>query len=142
MAGWFGLALDETRARFRANLEVDGVPPFWEDRLYGPAGTFIPFKVGDVVFEGVNPCQRCVVPERNPWTGETGAAFNKQFAELRRRHLPRWADVSRFNHFYRLATNTRLAAGHKGNTVSVGEELKIVGSAAVQMPAAAARPKL
>ena len=33
VADWFAISLEEARARFRANLEIDGVEPFWEDRL-------------------------------------------------------------------------------------------------------------
>jgi hypothetical protein len=40
IAGWFpGLGPDDCRRRFRANLVVVGVEPFWDDRLYdGPGG--------------------------------------------------------------------------------------------------------
>jgi len=34
---WFsGVTLNESRERFRATLEIDSVPAFWEDRLFGP----------------------------------------------------------------------------------------------------------
>ena len=51
---WFpGLSLDETRRRFRTTLEIDGVPAFWEDRLFGFQNTYaVRFRVGDVDFEG------------------------------------------------------------------------------------------
>ncbi len=40
VAGWFpGLSVDDARVRFRATLEIGGVEPFWEDRLYGRAGS-------------------------------------------------------------------------------------------------------
>ena len=35
VAGWFDLTLEQTRARFRANIEIGGVPAFWEDAFYG-----------------------------------------------------------------------------------------------------------
>jgi uncharacterized protein YcbX len=108
VADWFGLTLDQTRARFRANLELGGVPPFWEDRLYGLRGTTMRFSIGDVLFDGINPCQRCVVPARDPITGLSVPDFAKRFVELRRKHLPDWAESSRFNHYYRLAINTKL----------------------------------
>ena len=63
---WFGLKIDDVRRRFRTNIEIDGVPPFWEDRLFGAPGTTVKFCIGDVIFEGINPCQRCVVPPRDP----------------------------------------------------------------------------
>jgi uncharacterized protein len=39
---WFadaGIDLDEARRRFRTTLEIDCVPAFWEDRLFGPPFT-------------------------------------------------------------------------------------------------------
>ena len=61
------------RMRFRANLEIGEVPAFWEDRLYGESGTTVRFTVGAVCLEGTNPCQRCVVPTRDPLTGTEAA---------------------------------------------------------------------
>ena len=70
VAGWFPeMTLDEVRLRFRANIEVDGVEPFWEDRLFGLGPDPRPFRIGTVLFGGTNPCQRCVVPTRQPLTG-------------------------------------------------------------------------
>jgi uncharacterized protein len=125
VANWFpGLSLDEVRLRFRANLEIDGVEPFWEDRLYTTAGSTVQFRIGGGVLSGTNPCQRCVVPTRSPSTGDIIAGFAKIFSERRETTLPAWAERSRFNHFYRLSVNTRtLTAG----LLSVGDELTIVG---------------
>jgi uncharacterized protein YcbX len=106
---WFGLPLEEVRRRFRTNIEIDGVEPFWEDRLYGSD-----FRIGGVTFHAVNPCQRCVVPSRNPWTGSQDAGFQKRFAERRQSQLPEWAVSAPFNHFYRFAVNTRLVARGSG----------------------------
>ncbi len=79
VAGWFaGLTLDEARRRFRANLEIGGVEPFWEDCLAGPPGTTIPFQIGDVHLEGVNPCQRCVVPTRASGSAQRRRCFKRR----------------------------------------------------------------
>jgi uncharacterized protein YcbX len=122
VASWFpGLSLAETRRRFRANLEVDGVEPFWEDQLVGPAGSEVAFQIGELGWLGVNPCQRCVVPTRASDTGETNSAFQKHFATCRQESLPRWAPADRFDHFYRLAVNTRLAANLSGGRLRVGD---------------------
>ena len=44
---WFDLTLNETRTRFRTNIEIDEAPPFWEDRLYTAAPTRTPlFSLG------------------------------------------------------------------------------------------------
>lgn len=125
VASWFpGLSLDEVRRRFRANFEIEGVEPFWEDRLYGEPGEAIGFRVGGVHFAGVNPCQRCAVPSRDSHTGMAISGFAKTFAERREATLPSWATLSHFTHFYRLAVNTRLAAG-SGGVIAVGDEVSI-----------------
>ena len=39
VSAWFpGLTPQDTRLRFRTNLEISGVPAFWEDRLFGSPG--------------------------------------------------------------------------------------------------------
>ncbi|MDB5289022.1 MAG: domain protein beta barrel domain protein [Phycisphaerales bacterium] len=125
VASWFpGLDADQMRKRLRANLEIGGVPPFWEDRLYGPAGVTRRFRIGSVEFAGVNPCQRCVVPPRDPNSGESYPEFAKIFARKREETLPPWAERSRFNHFYRLAINTLLPAGGGGKAICVGDEIR------------------
>src|SRR5580658_4440682 len=127
VANWFGLTLEQARARFRTNIEVDGVPPFWEDQLYGVKGIVVRFKLGEVVFDGINPCQRCVVPSRDAVTGASAPEFAKRFVEMRREKLPNWAEGSRFNHYYRLAINTRVVDPAVGARVNVGDGVKIVG---------------
>ena len=125
ISNWFGLSLEEVRWRFRSNIEIDGVPPFWEDRLFGAPGTSVPFRLGDLLFEGINPCQRCVVPPRDPATGANDDTFVRRFAELRNRTLPKWSTRSRFDHFYRVAINTRLH-GNLGGEVCVGDAVHIL----------------
>ncbi len=128
VADWFGgLDPDDCRARFRANLEIGGVEPFWDDRLYAEAGQAVRFRIGSVVFEGLNPCQRCPVPARSPWTGEPTRGFQKRFSDLREQTLPPWATSSRFNHFYRLAVNTRRPEGDfEPGLIRVGDEIEIL----------------
>ncbi len=89
VASWFpGLSVASARTRFRANLEIGGVPPFWEDRLFGGPETVVPFGIGDVTFHGVNPCQRCIVPPRDPETGEAIPDFSPVFRARREETLP------------------------------------------------------
>ncbi len=134
---WFGLPIDDVRRRFRTNIEIDGVPPFWEDRLFGAAGTTIRFRIGDVVFEGINPCQRCVVPPRDPITGESDDTFVRRFTELRARTLPAWSTRERFNHFYRVAINTRLHSDHDGEILRLGDRIEILDVPSESGPARA-----
>jgi hypothetical protein len=125
---WFaGIAEDEVRARFRANIEIDGDAPFCEDRLVADDRHVVRFEIGDIVFDGVTPCQRCVVPTRHPETGEIYPQFARHFADRRRETLPSWAAPERFDHFYRLSVNTRLSPISTGGTIRVGDEVRILG---------------
>jgi uncharacterized protein YcbX len=129
VAGWFpGLTLDEVRLRFRANLEIAGEEPFWEDRLFGEEGDAIPFRVGAVEFAGTNPCQRCVVPTRSSRDGTRTPEFTRLFETRRFETLPYWTTRSRFDHFYRLAVNTRLVS-NEGGWIALGNEVRLVESA-------------
>ncbi|MBS0260825.1 MAG: MOSC N-terminal beta barrel domain-containing protein [Planctomycetes bacterium] len=124
VAAWFPeLTVDDIRRRFRANLEIDGVEPFWEERLYAAPGQGVPFQIGAVRLEGTNPCQRCVVPTRSPETGDRYPDFTKIFEERREQTFPAWANRVRFNHYYRLSVNTRLAPGGAG-ILRVGDQVQ------------------
>jgi uncharacterized protein YcbX len=124
VASWFeGMTADDVRLRLRTNIEIGGVPAFWEDRLFGPAGTLRPFRVGAALLAGTNPCARCVVPSRDARTGEPLAAFPKRVAELRAATLPAWADRSRFDHFYRLTVNTRTLSAD--GPIRVGDAVEL-----------------
>jgi uncharacterized protein YcbX len=129
VASWFPPLDDaQIRVRIRANLEISGVPPFWEDRLYTAKPATVRFRIGDVLFDGNNPCQRCAVPPRDPATGEAYPDFAKIFAEKREATLPAWAEKSRFNHFYRLSVNTIVPPGQAGKFIRVGDAVEIVAS--------------
>jgi uncharacterized protein YcbX len=126
VAGWFpGLSLENARRRFRGNLELGGVGPFWEDRLYGKPGELKPFQVGEIPFLGHNPCQRCVVPVRDPDRADPIPNFQKLFMERRRETLPPWAEKERFNHYYRFAINTSIPPGAAGKSLRVGDPVRI-----------------
>jgi uncharacterized protein YcbX len=125
VASWFpGLTPNGMRDRLRANIEIGGVPAFWEDGLYAVAGEVVAFRVGAALLEGTNPCARCVVPSRDPLTGRPWAQFAKIVSERRAATLPSWAERSRFDHFYRLAVNTRAAAGQTGQLIAAGDVLE------------------
>ena len=123
---WFPeVRLESVRRRFRANLELDGGEPFCEDRLFGAPDELKPFQVGAVKFLGHNPCQRCVVPTRDPDTGQGVPEFQKRFMERRKQHLPPWANAQRFNHFYRFAINTSIPPSEAGKTLHVGDVVQL-----------------
>ena len=126
---WFpGMGANEASRRFRANIEVGGVPAFWEDRLFGDSGATVAFAIGGARLEGVNPCQRCVVPTRDPDTGTVIQGFQRTFSERRKATLPKWAAAERFDHFYRLSVNTRVSSTESGTQVQLGDELVVTGS--------------
>jgi len=109
VARWFAeISIGELRDRLRTNLEIDGVEPFWEERLYDQRDRPVAFQIGSVAFWGINPCQRCIVPTRDSRTGDPTPNFQTVFIAQRQRTLPPWAERSRFNHFYRLAVNTQV----------------------------------
>lgn len=134
VAEWFpGMSVEQARERFRTTLEIGanhavasngGLPAFWEDRLFGAEErSMLRFRIGDVHFEGSNPCARCPVPSRDAQTAEEIPGFQKRFSELRRAQLPPWAPAERFDHFYRLAVNTRVASTEAGKVLRVGDAL-------------------
>jgi len=124
---WYpSLTMESIRRRFRANLELADGPPFCEDQLFGAPEELKPFQIGPVKFFGHNPCQRCVVPTRDPENGESISGFQKTFMQLRKEHLPQWADARRFNHFYRFALNTSIPPSEAGKRLRVGDPLTIV----------------
>lgn len=124
---WFPeLTIAQARLRFRANLEVDGVPAFWEDQLVGEElRSVVRFRLGEVAVEGSYPCIRCPIPGRDPLTGAETIGFQKRFTQLRQAQLPVWSHRERFEHFYCLATNTRIASTESGKRLCVGDILTI-----------------
>jgi uncharacterized protein YcbX len=123
---WFGFSdIAQTGRRFRANILLKTEEPFWEDRLFGEDDQSRPFRIGNVQFLGVNPCQRCVVPSRDPMTGIATPDFQRVFAEKRAARLPEWAPKSRFTHYYRLTVNTRIPSTEAGKAIQVGDELSL-----------------
>lgn len=108
---WFpDISIEELRLRFRVNLEFDGDLPYCEDRLYSATEQPVLFQVGDITFRGTNPCKRCVVPSRSPFSGETDPQFIKTFIQKRADSFPPWGTRALFKNMYRLSVNTRLAS--------------------------------
>ncbi|MDP9147562.1 MAG: hypothetical protein M3N22_07860 [Acidobacteriota bacterium] len=127
VAAWFPeIPLDEVRRRFRTTLEIDGVPAFWEDRLFGPEErSMVRFRIADVAFEGSHPCIRCPIPARDPRTSADTVGFQKRFTAQRHAQLPPWSHASRFEHFYCLATNTRVPSAESGKQLRFGDALTL-----------------
>lgn len=151
-----GMTPHDARLRFRTTLEIDGTGPqqsagaspaanslvaFWEDHLFGEdERSVVRFRIGEVSFEGSNPCARCPVPPRDPHTGEITHGFQKIFSDYRRAHIrdgiaearfdgshiPTWTPEARFDHYYRLSTNTRVAPSEHGKLLRLGDPLSFL----------------
>jgi hypothetical protein len=128
VARWFPpLSVESIRRRFRANLEIDvGDVPFWEDQLVPELGRNVHFQLGAVTLAGVNPCQRCPVPTRDAESGAVYPVFVQRFSRQREAQLPDWAPRGRFDHFYRLAVNTRGVSPACGQKLRLGDPLRLV----------------
>jgi len=133
IAGLFpDMSLEQARWRFRSNLELGGVPAFWEDRLFDRPDEPRSFQVGSVKLGGTKPCQRCVVPGRNPATGEDTQAFATILAALRKATMPEWSNLQRFEHYYYLATNTVLLDAGSEPVIRVGDRVRLSVPAELQ----------
>lgn len=128
VASWFdSVTVESVRRRLRANVEVSGVPPFWEDRFVGADAPA--FTVGDVRFEGVKPCGRCVVPQRDPDTGEKTPEFRERFVRNRQDTFPDWADETAFDHYYAVMLIARVSEEGRGGQLRVGDPVSVLDGA-------------
>ena len=126
VAGWFDdIDPEGMRRRLRPNIVLGGVPAFWEDHLFADRNSRVRFAIGDAEFLGVNPCQRCVVPSRDPDTGDEIEDFNKTFIERRRATMPDWSGGDWFDHEFRLMVNTAVPEASWGETIAVGDGLPV-----------------
>jgi len=143
VASWFDdMTVEGARRRLRANVEVGGVPAFWEDRFVGerrspgsrtPSGNVgegaPAFAVGagdDAVrFEGAEPCARCVVPSRDPETGDPLPEFRERFVERREATFPEWADRDAFPHLYTVMLISQVPEASRGRSISVGDAVAV-----------------
>jgi len=124
VASWFDdLTVESVRRRMRANVEVSEVPPFWEDRFVGEDAPT--FDADGITFEGVTPCARCVVPSRDPDTGEPLPEFRQRFIEKRSETFPDWADPDAFDHYYTLMLIARIPESSREKTLRVGDPVEI-----------------
>jgi len=122
VASWYDeMTVSGARRRLRANVEVSGVPAFWEDRFVGDDAPG--FTVEGVRFDGVTPCGRCVVPERDPDTGEPIPEFRERFLQKREETFPEWADGDAFDHYYTVMIIASVAEAGRGETVRVGDQV-------------------
>lgn len=122
VAQWMNINdLDEVRRRFRATVEVSGVPAFWEDALFGAPGDVVPFRIGAVDLECVGPRERCVVPTRNSITGAVDAGFAKELARQRWEHRPKDSQLPAWRHGYFIGVDCRIPPASWNRCIYLGD---------------------
>lgn len=127
VASWFDeMSVEGARRRMRANVEIAGVPAFWEDGFVGDNAP--QFDAGSVRFEGVTPCGRCVVPERDPDTGEPIDGFREQFIRNREETFPKWVDETAFDHYYTVMLIASVPELYRKETLRVGDPVSVIES--------------
>jgi uncharacterized protein YcbX len=117
--------IEDFRLRFRANIELEGVEAFWEERLFHSPGTGIQFSMGDVHMMGISPRDRCNVPPRNPLTGETDKTFVKRMIASREKTLPTFSNLNAFGNMYQLSVDTYLPPTEVGKKIRIGDPIRI-----------------
>ncbi|QZX99014.1 MOSC domain-containing protein [Halobaculum rubrum] len=129
VASWFDcVGVDSMRRRLRANVELASEEPFVEDRLVAEPDERVRFRVGGAELLGVNPCQRCVVPSRDPDTGAEFDDFRTRFVRKREETMPDWSGGARFDHAFRLMVNTAVPDGSVGGTLRLGDDVRSLGT--------------
>jgi uncharacterized protein YcbX len=126
IGSWFDLDRENVRRRFRANVVVDA-EPFWEDRLWAGEDAVVAFRIGDVELEGVGCCARCVVPSRDPETGEVIGNFQARFVKRREATMPTWADADALEHYYQVMALSRVHEAEDGGELAVGDGAELLG---------------
>lgn len=119
---------EEMRLRFRSNLEIGGVPPYWEEYLFDKPGTGVHFTVGEVSLIGISPRARCNVPPKDPFTGHTDKQFIRAMMVQRKQTLPSWSGLEQYGGYYQLAVNTFIPDTELGKKIHVGDKLQITGT--------------
>ena len=114
------------RHRLRANIEIGDVPAFWEHKLFPEADKVVRFKIGTVIFEGINPGQPCVLSTRNYASKEADPRFQKILTAKQNQILPDLVKTGGLNHLNRLIINTRVPPQAAEKIVHIGDEVKII----------------
>ncbi len=126
------IGLEQMRLRFRANIEIAGVPPYWEEHLFGEPGKGVLFRAREVTLLGMRPRARCNVPPRNPFTGETDKQFVKRMVSSHQESLPAWSRLEAFGGYYSLTVDTFIPDTERGKCIRLGGPVKIL--APVELP--------
>jgi uncharacterized protein len=118
--------IDTLRLRFRSNIEISNVPPYWEEILASNTSeNGIRFKIGEVEMIGISLRARCNVPPRDPFTGDTDKTFIKRMLLSREGSVPVWSHVRELNSLYHLSVNTFIPDSEIGKEIKTGDEVVV-----------------
>lgn len=118
--------IEDMRLRFRANIEISGVPAFWEERLARLSREPVQCRIGDVSIAGNSLRARCNVPPKDPLTGELDKKFVAAMLRAREKNIPDWSCVGELDSLYYLSVDCSLPASEKGKRINIGDELVII----------------
>ena len=121
-----GHTIDDLRLRFRASIEISGVPAFWEEKLVSLQGESVQFRVGDVLTTGIGLRARCNVPPQSPFTGELDKSFIKKMISARDKAVPEWSMLRELHSLYHLTVDCFIPDTEKGKFINVGDEVRII----------------
>jgi uncharacterized protein YcbX len=110
----------------QSNIEIAGVPAYWEEHLTGEPGVGVRFRIGEVTLVGISPRARCNVPPRDPFTGTIDKQFVKKMVTLRQQTLPEWSRIEGFGGYYQLTINTFIPDSELGKMIRVGDQVEIL----------------
>lgn len=124
VASWYdGIDAAEMRRRMRPNLVVEGVDPFWEERLVAEDASV---RLGDARLDPIKLLPRCVVPSRNPDTGEETDGFRKTFIERRTATMPEWSPREILTEDpFKLTVLLDVPDDQRDETIHVGDDVSL-----------------
>lgn len=121
-----GHPVDDLRLRFRASLEITGVPAFWEEQLAIPSGQPVHFRAGEIKLAGISLRARCNVPPKDPFTGDLDKSFVKKMLAARDKNVPEWSMVREFPSLYYLTVNCFIPDTETGKFIHIGDEVALL----------------
>ncbi|MEG4497118.1 MOSC N-terminal beta barrel domain-containing protein [Microcoleus sp. F10-C6] len=127
VASWFPrVCVNEMRHSLRANIEIGDVPAFWEDRLFPQADEIVRFKIGKVIFEGINLGQPCLLSTQNYAAKEAYPNLKNIIAAKQNEIMSKFVKKSHLIQFDRLIVNTRVPPQSAEKIVHIGDEVQII----------------
>ena len=83
------------------------------------------FVIGEIIFQAVGVCRRCVVPSRDTQNGKQTQLFRDVFEGRRFRGLRDDVDVRDWQDYYRLGLNTSVLQSSPDDQIAIGQQLNL-----------------